>query len=651
MKTLRKGWMLLCVMIGVMVLSGAYPAAAKAPFSELQDMESFMDAVMEEQMQKHRIPNAAVSIVANGEVVLAKGYGYADIEKQEPVDPGKSLFRIGSTSKLLTWTAVMQLVEQGKLDLDTDVNQYLDFEIPAKLAGSSGKSEIKPVTLKHLLSHTAGFEDYSSDIFRLSEDQHASLEEYVRDYLPERIFPAGEVIAYSNYGTALAGYIVEQVSGMAFADYVEEYLYSPLNMEHSTFRQPLPDHLAGDMTKGYRYVDGEYRQGDFEYMPEPAGSMSSTASDMAQFMLAFLQGGTYKGKQILQERTVNQMLSPLFTPHERLNGMAHGFIEGKFNERRVLLHPGSTMLYHTALYLLPEEQAGLFITHSGGTFHSNIEAFQAFMDRYFPSGGEESLLPSEGMRERSEEYAGEYQQNRKSWTTSDKMLSLFTGVIRVQVDEEGYLTVTHMGETNRFIEIEPGLYYNLREGRSPDFGGDFRYIAFGTDPLGNTLLMTDGPMSYSKAAWHESSGVNIMLIAASILTVIGSLIYWGIKALVRRIRRSYNGGEPSKVERAAKYTAVAYGLLTIVFVLEFIVLGEPHPVYQLPAAAYGDMPAWSVVTELVPYAMACLGLGVVLLAVAAWRRSRWRIIGRIHYTWFAGATVILLWIFQFWNLI
>lgn len=650
MKTLRKGWMM-CALIGIMVLSGAYPADAKAKFLENQNMESFFDAVMEEQMKKHHIPNAAVSIVANGEVVLAKGYGYADIEKQEPVDPGKSLFRIGSTSKLFTWSAVMQLVEQGKLDLDTDVNQYLDFEIPAKLAGSSGKSEIKPVTLKHLMSHTAGFEDYSSDIFRLSEDQHASLDEYVRDYLPERIFPAGEVIAYSNYGTALAGYIVEQVSGMAFADYVEEYLYSPLNMEHSTFRQPLPDHLAGHMTKGYRYVDGEYRQGDFEYMPEPAGSMSSTAADMAQFMLAFLQGGTYKGKQILQERTVNQMLSPLFTPHERLNGMAHGFIEGKFNERRVLLHPGSTMLYHTALYLLPEEQAGLFITHSGGTFHSNIETFQAFMDRYFPSGGVESPLPPEGMPERSEEYAGEYQQNRKSWTTSDKMLSLFTGVIRVQVDEDGYLMVSHMGETNRFIEIEPGLYYNLREGRSPDFGGDFRYIAFGTDPLGKTLLMTDGPMSYSKAAWYESSGVNIMLIAASILTVIGSLIYWGIKALVRRIRRSHSGSGLSTVERAAKYLAVAYGILTIVFVLEFIVLGEPHPVYQLPAAAYGDLPAWSVVTELVPYAMACLGLGIVLLAGAAWWRRCWRISGRIHYTWFAGATLIFLWIFQFWNLI
>lgn len=637
------------LLAGIVIFSnvGALTAEASAQSLDAKEVEQFLDAVMEEQMEAHHVPNAVISVVAEGEVILAKGYGYADLDKRKPVDAERTLFRIGSTSKLFTWTAVMQLVEQGKLDLDADVNEYIDFEIPAELEPASGSPEPIPITLKHLMSHTAGFEDYSSAIFKLSQERLPSLEDYMREYLPARVFPAGEMIAYSNYGTALAGYIVQQVSGLPFAEYIETHLYTPLDMRHSTFRQPLPEALAVDMAKAYRYADGEYRQGEFEYMPEPAGSMSSTASDMARFMLAFLQDGEYNGHPILEPQTVETMLSPLFSHHESLNGMAYGFIEGAFNERRVLLHPGSTMLFNTALYLLPEERTGIFISHSGGSHFINNEVFQAFMDRYFPSNGADSLSPPEGMPERSSKFVGEYQQNRRSFTTDDKFLSLVNGVIHVAADEEGYLMVTHLGETNRFMEMEPGVYYNMREGTTPDFGGDFRTIVFGSDSFGKTMLMMDGPMSYSKAAWYETSAFNMMLIAWSVLFVIGSLLYWGIKAVVQRFRSTIS--EQPKAAAAGKWLAIVYGLLTIVFIFEFMLAGSPHPVYQLPPIAYGEAPAWSAWTKFVPYAMAVIGLGTVMFAALAWRRSYWRMPGRIHYTGFAGAALTLLWVLSFWN--
>ncbi|WP_235782048.1 serine hydrolase domain-containing protein [Paenibacillus senegalensis] len=638
-------------------VSYASELTAEAPAQSLdaRDVEQLLDAIMKEQMEEHHVPNATVSVVADGEVILAKGYGYADLDKLEPVDAERTLFRIGSTSKLFTWTAVMQLVEQGKLDLDTDVNQYLDFEIPAELEIASGSSELQPITLKHLMSHTPGFEDYSTSIFLLNQERMPSFAEYMRDYRPSRVFPAGEMIAYSNYGTALAGYIVEQVTGLPFAEYVETHLYAPLDMRHSTFRQPLPEAMAANMAKAYRYVDGEYRQGEFEYVPEPAGSMSSSAADMARFMLALLQGGESNGEFILEAETVERMLSPLFSHHPSLNGMAYGFIEGTFNERHVLLHPGSTMLFNTALYLLPEERTGLFISHSGGNHFINNEVFQAFMDRYFPSNGMKALSPPDGMLERSGQFVGEYQQNRRSYTTDDKLLSLVNNVIHVAADEEGYLLVTLLGETNRFIEIEPGVYYNLREGRTPDFSGDFRTIVFGSDSFGKTMLMTDGPMSYSKAAWYETAAFNMMLIALSVLVVIGSLVYWGIKAIMHRVRRTTSGqseanGQP-KAASVGKGLAIVYGLLAIIFMLEFLLAGTPHPVYQLPAIAYGEAPGWSAWTKFVPHLMAIIGLGTVIFTGLAWWRRYWRMPGRIHYTGFAGASLILLWIFSFWNMI
>lgn len=647
MKLLKKA-LIASLVILFLVSSMNQISIAAEPILDAQDVEQFIDTYMQHQLESLNIPNATVAVVAHGEVILSKGYGYSNIEAQTPVNPNHTLFRVGSTSKLVTWTAVMQLVEQGKLDLDTDVNEYIDFEIPAKLY-TQRTVELNPITLRHLMSHTPGFEDYSSEIFKISADKHLSLAEYIREYLPARVFPAGEVIAYSNYGTALAGYIVEQVSGMPFSDYVEAYIYAPLEMENSTFRQPLPDNLRPNMAKAYRFVNGGFLEGEFEYMPEPAGSMSSTAKDMAHFMLAYLQGGQYNGARILEEQTVDIMFSQLFTHHTKLNGMAHGFIEGTFNDIRTLFHPGSTMLFDTGLYLLPEKQIGIFVSHSGGTHLVNTELFQAFLDRYFPAEHVIAHSPTEGIVERSSQYVGEYHQNRRSLTTSDKMLSLIMGTIHVTLDDEGYLLVTHIGETDRFIEVEPGVYHNLREGRSQDFAGDFRTIVFGKDPLGKTLLLTDGPMSYSKAAWYETSLFNILLLVLSILIIIGSLIYWGVKWIIQKLRRTTQ--VHSKAAKSAKWLAIAYGFLTIAFVFEFMIVGEPHPIYQLPTTAFSAVPNWTAILAFVPILMAINGLVIVVFAVIAWWKRLWHIAGRIHYSLFTGATLMLLWIFSYWNII
>ena len=625
-------------------------ASASTPSLHVADLEVFLDKTIEEQMDDFNIPNLTVSVVYGGEIILAKGYGNAKTKK--PVDPEKSLFRIGSTSKLFTWTAVMQLVEQGKLDLDTDVNEYLDFEIPDRIEYRRGESTAGPITIRHLMSHTPGFEDYMTDIFSLSEDDMIPLAQYVREKRPARVFAPGEVSAYSNYGTALAGYIVEVVSGVPFAQYVEENIYIPLGMVNSTFRQPLPRELADNMSQAYRYVNGEFLEGKFEFVPEPAGSMSSSALDMAKFMLTYLQRGQYEEGSILKEETVHKIFTEQYTHHPRLDGMAHGFIKATFNGRDTFHHPGGTMLYDTGLYLIPEEEVGFFISHSGGNYLVNIEIFQDFMDRYFPAKGTVvAPEPTVGMYERSKEFTGEYYQNRRSFTTVDAFLSLMIGVIGVEEDNEGYLLVTHLGETNRFVEVEPGVYHNLREGRSQDFGGDFRTIVFGTDSMGKTMLMTDGPMSYSKAAWYETSSLTFLMLISSLLFIIGSLLYWGIKALVVKM-----GGKKfqtlEKGSKWAKRVAVLQGLLTLTFLVGFLAGGEPDPVYGLPAPAYTSPSALSAMLDLlVPYAMVFVTLGVLSFSVISWFKGYWKLAGRIHYTFFAMSSAVLMWVFYYWNVI
>ena len=244
------------------VLLGHFPSMAEESRADINDpaaLEAFLDGVISTQLKQYHIAGATVAVVKDGALLLAKGYGFADLEEGPvAVDPGRTLFRPGSVYKLITWTAVMQLVEKGQLDLDTDINCYLDFSIPARLLNQGGNEPPRPITLADLMAHTAGFEEVALGVFVRSAKEVLPLGEYLKEFLPERVYPPGELGAYSNYGAALAGDIVERVSGMPFAGYVEKNIFAPLGMEHSTFRQPLPAALAGQMARGYNYVDGVY---------------------------------------------------------------------------------------------------------------------------------------------------------------------------------------------------------------------------------------------------------------------------------------------------------------------------------------------------------------------------------------------------------
>src|SRR5262245_35491200 len=273
------------------------PLTAPALALTKEDFETFLDALIPSQLQNRNIAGAVVSVVKDGNVLFRKGYGYADVEAKRPVLPDQTLFRPGSISKLFTATAVMQLVEQGKLDLDRDVNDYLDFPIP--------KTYPEPMTLRQLLTHTSGFEETLKNLFVAHESDMKPLRTYLVNQMPARIFPPGKVPSYSNYGFTLAGYIVERVSGEKFEHYVTNHILQPLRMINSTFDQPLPPQLAPQISKAY--LNASKKPRDFEFVQAaPAGALSTTAADMSRFMLAFLQNGSVEGVAILKPESVRQ---------------------------------------------------------------------------------------------------------------------------------------------------------------------------------------------------------------------------------------------------------------------------------------------------------------------------------------------------------
>jgi CubicO group peptidase (beta-lactamase class C family) len=627
------------------VLFGTLPHAVCQ--TDPSELAALFDKVIAAQLDEYRIPGAAVAVVSGGNVIFQKGYGYSDLINRIPVDPARTLFRVGSVSKLFTWMAIMQLAERGLVDLETDVNEYLDFEIPTRLIPGNVATDPAPITLSHLMTHTPGFEDISDGLFFLSPDKALSLRDYIHSYLPARAFPSGEVMAYSNYGSALAGYIVELVSGVSFPEYIEQNIYVPLGMNRSTLSQPLPDELSRYMFKPYRFVDGHYLAGGFEFMPGPAGGMSCTVSDMTKFMVAHLQGGRSDGQRILEGDTIDRMHSRQFSHHPELDGMTLGFHELSFYGRHVLFHGGSTFLFHSGLYLLPEENVGVFVSYGGGNHLVPSELFHEFMNTFYPVPSISPIEPAPGAAERSKKYAGEYHSNRRNFTGEEKVLSLMN-TIQVDTDAQGYLLVTHLGERNRFTEVEPGIYRNPRRERMQSSYGAFSTIVFGTDPFGRIMLKSDGPMTYSKAPWYATGSFTGLTVFLSLILIIGSFFYWIIRYGIRIIKRQ-KLTEPGTAA-LSRLVATIFGFLTFVYIMGLMQILQIDPVYGVPMSAFGIVPEWSRTLDLLPLLITVTGAAIVVFVIVVRVKRYWKLPARFHYTLFGAAVVALLLTFRYWNI-
>jgi CubicO group peptidase (beta-lactamase class C family) len=363
------------------LLSACGPAGHKVEAVAIDpaELELFCDQFFPAQMEKLHIPGVSLIVVQDGKVVVAKGYGYADLATDSPMSAEASVMRIGSVSKLFVATAVMQLVEQGKLDLDTDVNRYLTaFQLKDTFP--------QPVTLAQLLTHTAGFEDPPYATFT---DPHEvqPLGEHLAEKMPLRTHEPGKEFIYSNYGYALAGLIAEEVSGTPFDQYVEEKIFRPLGMTHSHYllALPLPENLA----TGCFYQDGVQVPQAVDYDDDyPGGSIVSTAEDMSHFMLAHLQDGCYQGGCVLQASTVGKMQQRRAkTPYEGQN-VALGFVEGLQDGQRLLGHSGAIRGFGSILDLLPEHNLGYFFSFNEECWQTSaceiISAFRTqLLERFF----------------------------------------------------------------------------------------------------------------------------------------------------------------------------------------------------------------------------------------------------------------------------
>lgn len=625
----------IALMLAVGVAGAQCGELDQAPGSlDAKDLEAFLDRFFAEQMAKLHFPGAVFLLVRDGKVFLAKGYGYADLERKTPVVPDRTAFRVGSVSKLFTATAVMQLWEKRKLNLKDDVNRYLkSFQLASNYS--------KPVTINDLMTHTAGFDEQFIGKAARTPFDLISLGPYLARRMPPRLWPPGEFISYSNHSYALLGLIVEETSGVSFEQYVYQNILNPLGMTRSSFHQPPPATLAPDIAVGYVFRDGTYQPVSLDFLNDaPAGSLITTATDVAQFMIAHLEEGHLGGVRILDAASAEEMHRAHFAVDRRLPGVCYGFWEYSANGERAIQHDGGWTGFYSLLFLLPAHRLGFFVAVNSLDLQDlsqqvlGEELTRAFLDRYYPPRSTQGLPADSKPQGSLERFAGSYCGRIPPRHTFEKALTLFTQS-QVSTALDGSLTISSspFSGPTKWVPVDR-LLFRQKDGSS--------YVTFREDADGRIVALLDPETSW-RLPWYENASLNFGLIGFFAFIFLSTVSWPAAYAWRTTTGKSVQG---PRLHKTARVLASLSGAMNLTFLLGF-----GAALQNYPNLVWYGVPFSLTLLLTIPCLTAGLTACVIGLCWFSWRDKYWSLFHRFHYSLVTLASLAFVGFLLHWNLL
>ena len=586
------------------------------------DVGAFSDATMAAALRKYHSPGGVLVIVKDGRVVLAKGYGLADVERRIPMDAATTGLRVASVSKAVTATAVMQLVDQGHLSLDADVNRYLrTFQIAATFP--------EPVRVRHLLTHTAGFDERFTGAVARSPVPAQPLGAYLSANMPARLSPPGQQWLYSNHGITLAGHLVELVSGEPFSEYMARHVFAPLGMTATSF--VLTPDVEARLATGYINRSGAEERWQMLYTNlRPAAALTTTGADMARFMVAHLEGGATDTGRIMRPETLHLMHERHFAVDSRAAGMALGFFEHFRNGARGLLHDGDWAGYSSRLLLVPQSRLGVFVSFNTWNAELRADVVGRIVDHYVPPRGETVSNPARQIDfvPNAQAVAGTYRSNRYPHLGLMKLMALGSETRIVAVDDR-----TLEVDGLRYAASEPGLFRRI--------DGHGRIIVRHVDGRVSQVMIespvVSGFVLLEPVPWYGTREFQRML-SLCLRSVAATSVVWIV--MLPWIRK--RGPAVPKAARRARMVASVAALP---------LAANPYWVMPLMGAlGYGLSPMARGLL-FVPVLMAFLAGMLGYYTLLAWRRKFWSPAGRIQYTAVAVSVALYVCVLAYWNLL
>ncbi len=613
------------------------PPAELAGPRDPRELEAFVDRVASEHLERYRIPGATVAVVKDGVVWLAKGYGVSALSSRKPVDAETTLFSVASVSKVFAATAVVMLSERGVVRMDENVNRYLGrFQIPSDPRG--------PITLAHLLTHTAGFDDHAIGVYSPLEGPPVSLSAYLASHMPQRIHAPGEIIGYSNYGISLAGEVVEEVAKVPYTSFLQENVFSPLAMKHSVYGVPSKEF---DLAVGYALRDAGPTPSDPVYLRNilvPAASLNTTGADMARFMLAQLGAGP----RILSDASLEEMHRRRYSLHPDVAGVTYGFHEHFQNRHRAVMHDGDWEGFVSRLFLIPEEKLGLFFVFNASSRPARDSLLEAFLDHYYPTADVARPGPGVEAARGVERFEATYSWCRFPERSVFKVLKLL-GRVKVSQTSPGVLRLSSGG---RFLPdlfefpdmtFAPAgaLLFERREGEGR--------LAFRENDRGEIThlqvevpeVKTTGSMVFERVPWYGVARFQ-MLLGLPVAALLLSALAWPALSLVRLVRGRLPDAPPESGR--ARLAAAAAAAIALAFPLAFFLSVQTVAVFA---------PHYPALAAALTMPLLALGLlpALVWFAAGAWKRRLWSVAARVHYTLVTLAVAGYLLILAYWNMI
>jgi CubicO group peptidase (beta-lactamase class C family) len=590
------------------------PLAAAAPIPPVE-LEAFVDGLVTQAMAEDHIAGVTVSVVQNGQVVLKKGYGFATLAPARPVEPDRTLFRIGSISKTFTWITLMKEIESGRMRLDAPVNLYLPQRVQVPDQGYD-----KPVTLRHLMTHTGGFEDrVLGQLFERDVERVRPMLVYLRQERPRRVREPGALPAYSNYGVGLAGAAVSNVTGKTFEALAEEQIIHPLGLSRTTFREPrqaidglprpMDAALARDLAGAYRWTPSGYERRSFEYLGQiaPAGSASSTAGDMARYMLLLLNGGTLDGVTVFSPAIARNMRTPLYRPAPDAPGWNYGFLDLPLpGGRRGFGHDGATLAFHSNMVLVPELGLGVFISTNTDTGYKLAQRFpEQIVDRFYTPRFEAPPAGSRELVQQADTYEGVYLTTRRAYGGMEGFVMSLIGFAEVTVTPAGYLRTSESGSSRLWAATgKPGVFRSLDGPQTLVFNVE--------DGAATRFIASSGAAAYERRG--DLGGPRLLALLAG-MTVVASLA-----VLIGLAFRSARDFRQTTVQARASLIQTTQAVLWLIVLATFGAwaggAGDPADVvYNWPGP-------WLVLASACALLAALLTAVTVVMLPIIWRGGR-----------------------------
>jgi len=496
------------------------------------DINAWIDSQMTKGMDSLNIAGATIVLMQGDSVRYIKGYGLADIASNTPVNGNSSIFGVGSITKTFVATAAMQLVEEGKLALDRDVNSYLtSFHLEYKFNDS--------ITVRHLLTHTAGFGDSNIGTTVRAEEDVIPLAQYLKKRMPPQIMPSGKAISYTNHGYALLGLIVEEVSGRPCYEYIKEKILKPLEMNSSGFKR------QADLKENY--VTSYWQKGEQlePYQPDfwlnyPAGALNATASDMGHYISMFLNNGNYKGRQILESATVAKMFHTPFKHYEKAEyGRLLGFADWRWYGLNLYGHGGTAQGFNSQLTLIPEKSTGLFISVNSANYIT--QKSKTFVNQFtydlLAQLMPESMVEEEKTKNKPamgsvdeplEAFTGKYRYTWYGYTDMDKLGIILGKALEIDiVQKDNALEILQWND--KLTPISDLTFHSVYD----------RYLAFSRGTKGEIAYFFAENYAYHKLKWYEPVKFQKFWIGSIILILLIYIIASAVRKLMVRNKENH----------------------------------------------------------------------------------------------------------------